>query len=108
MILDTRVSDFTFELDGGAACLDFANTRASSGDHLQSYADLVAFAEQSNLLNPDEAKWLREEASRDRVGAEGVLMRARRVRAALLAIFASVAGAQTPSERDLDALNLEL
>jgi predicted RNA-binding Zn ribbon-like protein len=35
-------------------------------------------------------------------------MRARRVRAAVFAIFAAIADAQPPRERDLDALNVEL
>src|SRR5712691_10717345 len=39
--------DYAFDLDAGRACLDFANTLSSSGEHLTSYADLDAFAAQS-------------------------------------------------------------
>ena len=35
------VSDAVFDLDAGNPCLDFANTRSGSGEHLRSYADLV-------------------------------------------------------------------
>ena len=49
---------YVFDLDGGRPCLDFANTQSSSGDHVDSYADLLAFAAQSNLLTPESAAWL--------------------------------------------------
>src|SRR4051812_1784313 len=44
---------YVFDLDGGRACLDFANTlgaSAASTDHLTHYVDLVAFATQSSLI----------------------------------------------------------
>src|SRR5712692_11584132 len=47
-----------FDLDGGRACLDFANTLGSSAsatDHLTNYADLVAFVAQSDLITPQDA-----------------------------------------------------
>src|SRR5207247_897311 len=97
-----------FELDGGAVCLDFANTLDSEGEHLTAYADLVAFAAQSNLLNPGDADWLRAEGRRDRVGAEGVLVRARRLRAAMYAIFSAIAAGKPPREYDVDLLNFDL
>src|SRR5260370_10509978 len=58
-------TDYVFDLDGGRACLDFANTDSSSGDHLGSYADLVAFAAQSDLLTPHDAAGLRGEGEPD-------------------------------------------
>src|ERR1700716_2032791 len=53
---------YVFDLDGGRACLDFANTLGSSSsstDHLTDFADLVAFATQSDLLASPDADWLR-------------------------------------------------
>ncbi len=102
------VSDYTFELDGGAVCLDFANTLASSGDHLNDYADLVAFAAQSQLLTPEDADWLLAEAQRDRVSAEGVMVRAKRLRSAIYTIFAAIAAQERPREHDVQQLNVEL
>ena len=55
---------YLFDLDGGRACLDFANTQTASDDHLATYADLVAFAAQSNLIPPPTAAWLHAAAQR--------------------------------------------
>ena len=102
-------SEFVFDLDAGRACLDFANTLEASGDdRLTSYADLVAFAEQSKLLDPEDAAWLRAEGRRDRATADGIVVRARRLRASISAIFAAVAAGQPAPERDLFHLNFEL
>src|SRR2546423_14848771 len=84
-------ADYVFDLDGGRACLDFANTDSSSGDHLGSYADLVAFAAQSDLLTPEDAEWLRAEGGRDPLTANGVLVRAKHLRSAMRSIFFKLA-----------------
>jgi predicted RNA-binding Zn ribbon-like protein len=102
------MTDFAFELDAGRTCLDFANTHDSAGEHLNSYADLVAFAAQSHLLNPDDARWLQAEGLRDPLRADGVMLRARRLRAAIYAMFSAVAAGQTPREYDVEQLNFEL
>src|SRR5919199_1901185 len=102
-------SDFVFDLDGGRACLDFANTlSSSSGEHLNAYADLVAFAAQSQLIPAADAAWLRAEGERDRAVAQGVLVRAKRLRESIRAIFSSLAAGKTPSEHDLAVLNMDL
>jgi predicted RNA-binding Zn ribbon-like protein len=102
-------SDFVFDLDGGRACLDFANTlSSSSGEHLNAYADLVAFAAQSQLIPADDAAWLRAEGERDRAVAQGVLVRAKRLRESIRAIFSSLAAGKQPPEHDLAVLNLDL
>ena len=101
-------TDYVFDLDGGRACLDFANTDSSSGDHLGSYADLVAFAAQSDLLTPDDAAWLRAEGDRDTATAAGVLVRAKALRAAMRGIFFKLAGGEEPARRDLGVLNFDL
>ena len=100
-----------FDLDAGSVCLDFVNTLAQrSGEHLNGYADLVTFAEQSGLLSPAEGERLRAEASRKRhiKGAGDVMARAKRLRAALHGIFAAVARGATPAARDVAALNRDL
>jgi predicted RNA-binding Zn ribbon-like protein len=107
--MTARAAAYVFDLDGGRPCLDFANTLSFSGeDHLSTYADLVAFAEQSKLLTPADADWLRAEAGRDVATAEGVLVRARRLRASIAAIFSALASVKAPSEHDLDLLNFDL
>ena len=102
------MADFVFELDSGRTCLDFANTLDSSGEHLNDYADLVAFAAQSNLLNPEDAAWLQAEGKRDKVAAEGVLMRARRLRTVIYGIFSALANGKPAREQDVDMLNVDL
>jgi hypothetical protein len=58
-------SGYDFDLSGGRAALDFANTLSrSSGDHLRGYADLVSFAHQSGQLDEPTAGRLLEDANR--------------------------------------------
>jgi predicted RNA-binding Zn ribbon-like protein len=102
-------ADFQFDLDAGVLCLDFVNTLSStSGEHLNVYADLVAFAAQSHLLTPADAEWLRAEGERDPVAAQGVVRRAQRLRARLYNIFSALADGKHPAERDVEGLNAEL
>jgi predicted RNA-binding Zn ribbon-like protein len=104
----SSTAPYVFDLDGGRACLDFANTRSSSGEHLNSYADLVAFAAQSQLITPDDATWLRAEGERDPSAADGVLVRAKHLRESIRSIFSSLAAGKRPTEHDLGVLNLDL
>jgi predicted RNA-binding Zn ribbon-like protein len=98
-----------FDLDAGIVCLDFVNTfDLRSGEHLDGYADLVAFAEQSGLLTPPSVNRLRADGQRHAKGGEDVLARAKRLRAALRGIFSALAEGRAPSERDLAAFNRDL
>jgi predicted RNA-binding Zn ribbon-like protein len=99
---------FSFDLDGGRPCLDFANTHDSSGEHLNDYADVVAFAAQSRLITPVDAQWLQAAGARESVAAQGVLRRARQLRSALYAIFSALAAGRTPANADVEDLNAEL
>lgn len=101
-------SDYVFELDAGCTCLDFANTLTFGRDHLNSYADLLAFADQAHLITPEDAAWLRARAERDQHSADGVLVRARWLRQAIRGIFGNLAAGETPRELDLDVLNRDL
>ena len=99
---DVRV----FDLDGGRLCLDFANTlSASDGDLLLAYADLVTFAEESHLVTPDDAQWLRETAPRYAGDAEAAMQDAYTLRAAIYATFSAVANGGGPDAEDLAMLN---
>ena len=104
-----RSTDYLFELDGGRLCLDFANTLQASGDdHINTYADLIVFAAQAKLLDPEDAAWLRAEGGRDHATADGMLVRAKRLRGVISNIFSAVAAGKPASERDLFHLNFEL
>src|SRR5882762_9090206 len=97
---EPQAEAYVFDLDGGRACLDFANTLGASADateHLGNYADLVAFASQSGLITPDDASWLRAQGEVEPVAAAGVLKRAKRLREAMRTIFSKLAaGKQLP------------
>jgi predicted RNA-binding Zn ribbon-like protein len=100
-----------FDLDGGRACLDFANTLGSSPestDRLTDYADLVAFAAQSELITRQDADWLRAQAESEPVAAARVLTRAKRLRNAVRSIFSSLAAGKPLSEAELGVLNFDL
>jgi predicted RNA-binding Zn ribbon-like protein len=99
---------YVFDLDGGRPCLDFANTQSSSGDHVDSYADLLAFAAQSNLLTPESAAWLHTAAQRRPGAAKSTLVRGKSLRQALRGIFVAVANHARPREADLEVLNANL
>jgi predicted RNA-binding Zn ribbon-like protein len=102
---------YVFDLDGGRACLDFVNTLGSSPtstDQLTGYTDLVAFAAQSGLITPEDADWLRAQGKIEPIAAAGVLKRAKRLRAAMRAIFSKVAAGDQLSEAELDVLNFDL
>jgi predicted RNA-binding Zn ribbon-like protein len=106
--LAAQAEPYVFDLDGGRACLDFANTHGSSGEHLNSYLDLVAFASQSELITAADGGWLQAQARRDPAGARAVLARATRLRDAMQSIFSSVAAGQVPPSVALGVLNVEL
>jgi predicted RNA-binding Zn ribbon-like protein len=99
---------FVFDLDGGRPCLDFANTQAATADHLTTYADLVAFAAQSDLLTAETAAWLHTAAQRAPTAAEATLAGAKTLRAALRRIFMAMADRTRPTDADLDVLNANL
>ena len=104
----TPLSDYVFDLDTGWLCLDFVNTRGSSGDHLRTYSDLVAFAQQSALVTPDDADWLHAQAEREPLVAQTVLTRALALREAVRGIFSALAAGNAPAQADLSVLNADL
>jgi len=105
-------SDHTFELSGGALCLDFANTwgdrERSEQDHLRGYGDLLAFAFQAGVLDAAQRSVLELRARRDEEGAKAAFVSARALRDAIYRLFSSVAAGASPSEEDLDRLNRAL
>ena len=102
----------TFELTGGALCLDFANTvdnrPAGARELLQAYGDLVSWAEQSGVLDAASGAGLRAEAGRRPQAAESALAGARALREALYAIFSAGAGGRLPPAEAVATLNAAL
>lgn len=105
----------TFELSGGALCLDFANTwgdrERPEEDRLRSYPDLLAFALQAGTLTAAEAARLAGRAGREPGEAAAALARALELREALYRIFSAGAAGMAgggPEAADLERLNAAL
>jgi predicted RNA-binding Zn ribbon-like protein len=106
-----RQSGYQFDLSGGELCLDFANTVSHRhlpqrrAEHLDSYADLVAFADQSKLLPPKLAANLRARASRDAAGARSAFRKSIVLRESLYRAFSAIAAGKHAPPADVQRIN---
>jgi predicted RNA-binding Zn ribbon-like protein len=104
--------EYEFDLSGGIACLDFANTISRSlpveQEQVNRYEDLVAFARQAGLVSDELAAQLRERAAARPEEAEAIRRRAVALREALFRVFAAVAADAVPPADDLAHLNREM
>ncbi len=93
-------------------CLDFANStpyhRNLSEDHLNTYADLVSWSLDVNLLSEDDAQRLSDIASRQPSQAIAVCQKAIALREAIYHILSDIAHDHHPEQADLDMLNAAL
>jgi len=108
-----RTENYTFDLSGGRLCLDFANTVGDRGtdqpsEHLGSYADFLAWAEQAGATTARAARGLRRAAGARPAQARQVLADAIRLRESLYRVFAAVAAGRTPRAPDLAIVNAAL
>src|SRR5436309_429776 len=91
-----------FKFRGGALCLDLANTvnQRKAGkfeDLLESYADLLSWAEQTGALDQAGVRALERAAALRPADALAALAQARELREAVYAIFdALAAGRRSP------------
>jgi predicted RNA-binding Zn ribbon-like protein len=104
------VAGWTFDRTGGHLALDFANTvdgrhAPPTTDHLATFADLVEFARQAELVPAAEAQRLARLGAQRADAAAAVLAEAVALREALYRIFFAVAGEKTPQASDLAVLN---
>ena len=100
----------TFDLDAGALSLDFANTvewHASDqpDEYLNSYADLIAWAEAAEIVSEDRADQLRHMAEKRPEEAGVVFDRAIQLRETIYRIFADYSGQGGFHADDLALLN---
>ncbi len=107
------MSKIEFDFSGNCLCLDFANTledRASDipRELLTTYDDLIAWAEQAQVVRCEQARELLAEAESHDGKAEQILRRARDWREALYRIFFTLAEGEDPQEADLHLLNAAL
>lgn len=105
-------SESSFELSGGALCLDFANTwgdrEREDQEHLHGYGDLLAFAQQAGVIDSDQRRTLERRAGLEPEGAEAVYSSARELRDAIYRLLSAVADSARPAEEDLERLNRAL
>jgi predicted RNA-binding Zn ribbon-like protein len=105
-----RTGDYAFDLSGGRLCLDFANTVGDRGsdrpiEHLGSYGDFIAWAEQAGATTARAARALLRAAAARPAEAREALAAAIRLREALYRVFAAVASGRTPRVPDLSIVN---
>ena len=103
-----KTATAAFQLSGGHPALDFVNTLdnrfALDGpvELLRGYADLLAFLQQSGLLNAQQARLL--DAAAKKGGAARVLQSARELRDAMAAALYGAVEGRTPAPELLRAL----
>lgn len=101
-----------FELSGGALCLDFANTWEDRArveeEHLHGYSDVLAFAEQTAIVEPGRATELARWADDDPAAAGRAFDAARELRDAIYGLFSAVAAGEEPPAEALERLNAAL
>jgi predicted RNA-binding Zn ribbon-like protein len=112
---DTRAGtgEPAFDLSGGHAALDFANTisrrgHAQAHERLHSYGDLVAWARQAGVVTDAEAARLLHEGLRRPPDAAAGLERALGVRELVYRLFSAVAAGRSLLAADLDTFNTVL
>jgi predicted RNA-binding Zn ribbon-like protein len=102
---------FTFELTGGALCLDFANTvdrrpdPLRREDHLTRGVDVLSWLSQAHNLSSKEGQQLAREIKQSPVKAASLLRRAVTLRETIYRIFSAIATGGQPAHSDLDTLN---
>jgi predicted RNA-binding Zn ribbon-like protein len=104
------VTEHVFDRCGGHVALDFANAVGdrhtdSPVDHLPSYARLILFARQCELLPAAQLRRLERRAALDPAGARAALRHAVQLREAVYRLFAGVAEGRAPEPADLAVLN---
>lgn len=107
------MADRSFELVGGALCLDFANTiheygAADPREELQNFEDLVSFSLQAGAITEKDASALSSRAAKNPAMANKTLGAAKEFRLSLYRSFSAIARGKDPSSEDLLYLNQKL
>ncbi len=107
------MSAYAFDFSGGHLALDFANTVSQRHtpapiEHLTTYDDVVAFAQQAGLVSEADVAVLVRSSRGEPAEAASVLRDAQTLRDSLYQIFAAVAAGDKPPRVDLIVLNAQL
>lgn len=100
----------TMHLDGGCLCLNFTNTIHSRtetpiSDYLNSYEDMIIFADRTKILSKKQQETLRRYAAKYPDKAAKAFKKIKRVREELFVLFAALAGDKKPSEQAISRFN---
>ncbi|MGA7732560.1 MAG: ABATE domain-containing protein [Chloroflexia bacterium] len=105
----------TYEMVGGALCLDFVNTRSHytdsptpSNDHFDTYSEVLNWASQVGIITYDEEHALNHLAALAPARAEAALHKARELREAIQRTFLAAGAGVPPDARPFELLNREI
>jgi predicted RNA-binding Zn ribbon-like protein len=104
----TSLDDHVLEME--SVCLDFANTVDwHASDHpketLNTYADLVCWADRVGVVEDGEARHLLREGARRPADADAVLKEALALRETIYRVFSALAAGRLPEPGDLTTVN---
>ncbi len=98
----------TFELTGGALCLDFTNTvggtRAQPREYLTGFGDLVEWARQAGVIDGTSARALARRARAAPAEAASAMRRAISLREAIHRLLVARGKGHRPSEADVELI----
>src|SRR6185503_4107694 len=101
--------DYTFDFCGNHLAIDFTNTVGDRGadrlDHLNTFGDIVAWAEARGVISRSAAAALRQNANADPDGANRAWRSALAFREALYNVIAAAASTRRPRAADLAVVN---
>ncbi len=107
--MSATASAYQFDFSGGDLSLDFVNTLGDrprgNEEHLMSWRDLVAWAEQAGVVSKRAAASLRSDGQTRSDAMARAFSRAIGLRENLYRIFHAQAGGAAPARPDLAALN---
>jgi predicted RNA-binding Zn ribbon-like protein len=109
-IKETHENFSPFSFIAGALCLDFVNTVGARiceqpRDKLRSFADLVRWSKEAELIPEGEALELLAYSEANSSSATKILEKAKELREALFRIFDALGRKETPAAADIATLN---
>jgi predicted RNA-binding Zn ribbon-like protein len=104
--------NFEFDLSGGALCLDFVNTLGDrprkQAEHLHTYGDVLAWSQQTGVLEESDVKRLASVAQEDPSAALTAFTRARALREDLYRVISALPLGQAVPSGEFDSLNKQI
>ncbi len=102
----------TYDLVGGALCLDFVNTRGNyidklnpTYDYFESYADILSWARQAGVITREEQQALDKVAEDRPQETESAFRRAKELRESIQRTFLAASEGLPPETHSFDLLN---